>query len=75
MSEIFLVTGNKNKLAEWQRLVPSNIDIESVDIDLTEIQSIDSEEIVADKAKRAFEAVGKPVVIEDVSAGLEKLGG
>ena len=30
---------------------------------------------MADKAKRAYEAIGKPVVVEDVSAGLEKLGG
>lgn len=49
--------------------------VDSIDIDLPEIQSTDPEEIVADKAKRAYEATGKPVVVEDVSAGLEKLGG
>lgn len=75
MKDIFLVTGNAHKLAEWRRLLPDNIHIESVDIDLPEIQSIDPEEIVADKARRAYEAVGKPVVVEDVSAGLSRLGG
>lgn len=75
MKHIFLVTGNVHKLEEWRRLLPVDIEIESLDIDLTEIQSIDPEEIVADKAKRAYEQVGKPVVVEDVSAGLEKLGG
>lgn len=75
MQKIFLVTGNANKLAEWRRLLPPSVDINSVDVDLTEIQSSDPEEIVADKAKRAYAVVGKPVVVEDVSAGLVKLGG
>ncbi len=73
--KIFLVTGNANKLEEWRRQLPADIEIDSVDVDLAEIQSIDPEEIMADKAKRAFEATGKPVVVEDVSAGLDKLGG
>jgi inosine triphosphate pyrophosphatase len=75
MNKIFLVTGNAHKLEEWRRQLPSDIQIESVDIDLPEIQSIDPEEIVADKAKRAYEATGKPVVVEDVSVGLAKLNG
>lgn len=75
MNKIFLVTGNVHKLEEWRRQLPSDIEINSIDIDLPEIQSIDPEEIVADKAKRAYEAAGKPVVVEDVSAGLEKLNG
>ncbi|MEO8691776.1 MAG: non-canonical purine NTP pyrophosphatase [Candidatus Saccharimonas sp.] len=75
MNKIFLVTGNANKLEEWRRQLPPDIEIESVDVDLVEIQSMDSEEIVADKARRAYEATGKPVVVEDVSAGLVKLGG
>jgi non-canonical purine NTP pyrophosphatase (RdgB/HAM1 family) len=75
MKHIYLVTGNAHKLIEWRRLLPADIVIEPVDIDLSEIQSIDPEEIVADKARRAYEQVGKPVVVEDVSAGLEKLGG
>ncbi len=75
MNTIFLVTGNANKLEEWRRQLPSDIEIDSVDVDLPEIQSMDPEEIMADKAKRAYEATGKPVVVEDVSAGLEKLGG
>ena len=75
MNKIFLVTGNAHKLEEWRRQLPEDIEMDSVDVDLPEIQSIDPEEIVADKAKRAYEATGKPVVVEDVSAGLEKLEG
>lgn len=75
MHKIFLVTGNAHKLEEWRRQLPADIEIDSVDVDLPEIQSMDPEVIVADKAKRAYEVSGKPVVVEDVSAGLDKLGG
>ena len=75
MREILLVTGNANKLREWQRQMPDDIVLSSIDIDLPEIQSDDSEEIVADKARRAYEAAGKPVVVEDVSASLAHLNG
>jgi non-canonical purine NTP pyrophosphatase (RdgB/HAM1 family) len=75
MQTISLVTGNKGKLAEWQRLFPSDIHLEAVDLDLDEIQSMDLEAIALDKAKRAFEHVGSPVLVEDVSAGLVNLGG
>ncbi|MDB5161877.1 MAG: inosine triphosphate pyrophosphatase isoform [Candidatus Saccharibacteria bacterium] len=73
--KITLVTGNAHKLEEWRRQLPSDIEIDSVELDLNEIQSIDPLEIMADKAKRAYEALGIPVVVEDVSAGLLKLGG
>jgi inosine triphosphate pyrophosphatase len=75
MQQIVLVTGNPNKLREWQQMMPSAIDLESVDVDLVEVQSDDPEEIVTDKAKRAYAHVGKPVIVEDVDAGLEKLDG
>lgn len=75
MKQLYLVTGNQNKLKEWQSLMPDTIHLKSIDVDLVEIQSADAEEIVADKVKRAYEIVGKPVVVEDVEAGLEKLNG
>lgn len=75
MSEILLVTGNAHKLKEWQSSMPSEITLNSVDIDLPELQSDDPIEIVTDKAKRAYDVVGKPVIVEDVSAGLVELGG
>ena len=75
MREILLVTGNANKLREWQRLMPVDVRLESIDIDLPEIQSDDPLEIVGDKAKRAYEVAGKPVVVEDVAASLEHLNG
>jgi inosine triphosphate pyrophosphatase len=75
MTTIFLVTGNANKLKEWQAILPADMPMEAIDLDLPEIQSIDPKEIVADKARRAFEAARKPVVVEDVSVALAKLNG
>ena len=72
---IYLVTGNKGKLTEWQRLFPKTIALESIDIDLTEIQSDSLGEIALDKAKRAFKKVGKPVLVEDVAVGIDRLNG
>ena len=75
MKQIFLVTGNPNKLKEWQQILPPEITMDIADVDLIEIQSVDPEEIITDKARRAYKIVGKPVVVEDVEAGLEKLNG
>jgi non-canonical purine NTP pyrophosphatase (RdgB/HAM1 family) len=75
MKSLVLVTGNEGKLREWQRLLPSSIHLEPFDHDLPEIQSLDLEAIVSDKARRAFAEVGRPVVVEDISAGLIELNG
>jgi non-canonical purine NTP pyrophosphatase (RdgB/HAM1 family) len=75
MRTITIVTGNPGKLKEWRRLFPADFQLETADIDLDEIQSMDLEAIVVDKAQRAYAMLGKPVVVEDVSAGLDKLGG
>ena len=73
--KITLVTGNHGKLREWQRLMPPDISMVAHDIDVPEIQSLDAEAIVADKAKRAFDILQTPVCVEDVTAGLVKLNG
>jgi non-canonical purine NTP pyrophosphatase (RdgB/HAM1 family) len=75
MKIITVVTGNPGKLAEWRRLFPDDFQLEAADIDLDEIQSLDFEAIVVDKAKRAYEMLHKPLMVEDISAGLDKLGG
>lgn len=72
---VTLVTSNRGKLVEWQRLFPAEFKLDSADIDLPEIQSMDLIEIIEDKARRAYELVGSPVLVEDVSAGLVKLAG
>jgi inosine triphosphate pyrophosphatase len=75
MKHIFLVTGNPNKLNEWRGVLPTDITMDTLDLDLVEIQTSDPAELVEDKVKRAYEAVQKPVVVEDVSVNLHKLNG
>lgn len=72
---ITLVTGNTHKLEEWRRLLPADVTLDHVALDLPEIQSLDLVEIASIKAKAAYEIAGKPVAVEDVSVGLEMLGG
>lgn len=72
---ITLVTGNPSKLKELKAIAPANLKFASLQIDLTEIQSLDLHEIVEDKVKRAFSVVNGPVMVEDVSAGLDDLEG
>ena len=75
MRRVTLVTGNPNKLKELQAIAPASLELSSQEIDLPEIQSLDLREIIEDKVKRAFDIVNGPVIVEDVSAGLDDLGG
>lgn len=67
-----LVTGNPSKLAEARRLFP---DLESVPIDLPEIQSLDLREVLRHKARAAAERVDRPVIVEETGLELAALGG
>lgn len=75
MTTFTLVTGNPHKLEEFQRLLPADLAFDSVSLDLDEIQSLDPLAITEHKVRQAYTHVGKPVVVEDVSAGLDALQG
>ncbi|MCA9330830.1 non-canonical purine NTP pyrophosphatase [Candidatus Saccharibacteria bacterium] len=77
MKTIYLVTGNPNKLREWKRMIPSGIELnlEPLDIEIAEIQSLGATDIITDKAHKAFAAATGPIIVEDISAGLDKLNG
>lgn len=70
-----LVTGNTHKLTEFKRLLPADYPFKHQALDLDEIQSFDPKVITADKARRAYALIKAPVVVEDVSAGLDGLNG
>lgn len=74
-STITLVTGNANKLRELQAIAPAGLKFANQQVDLPEIQSLDLRAIVEDKARRAYQVVGGPVIVEDVSAELDCLQG
>lgn len=75
MTAFSLVTGNPNKLAEYRRLLPADFKFEAVSLELEEIQSLDTQAILEHKVRQAYALVGSPVIVEDLSAGLDKLKG
>lgn len=72
MKKFTYVTGNKNKLEHFLRY--ADFPIEHIDLDLTEIQSLDVNQIIEHKAKEAYRIVKKPVLVEDVSLTCKAMG-
>lgn len=70
---MILVTGNKNKVKEFEGIL--GFEIENVDLELDEIQSIDVEEVARKKARSAYNILKKPVIAEDVGLYFEELNG
>jgi non-canonical purine NTP pyrophosphatase (RdgB/HAM1 family) len=71
--EFVLVTGNPGKVAEARRL--SQLTMETEDIDLPEVQSLDLEEVVRAKAEEAWRRLGRPLVVEETGLELAALNG
>lgn len=72
MKAITFITGNLNKVKWTQKYSP--VQIEHTKLDLTEIQSLDSEEVVEHKVKEAYRIIKKPVLVEDTSLVIHALG-
>jgi non-canonical purine NTP pyrophosphatase (RdgB/HAM1 family) len=68
-----LVTGNLGKIAE-ARLALGR-DVETVLLDLPEIQSLDYLEVVRAKADEAWRQVGRPLIVEEAGLDLTALNG
>lgn len=68
-----LVTGNPGKAAE-ARLALGR-DLETIDLDLPEIQSLDYLEVLRAKADEAWRRVGRPLVVEEAGLDLAALNG
>lgn len=75
MKTIVFVTGNTGKLKGLTALAPADVEIISEKINLDEIQSLDVRKIVEHKLREAYRHIGKPVIVEDVGAGLASLNG
>lgn len=72
-SVVTFVTGNEKKALHFSRVTAINVAYRNVSVD--EIQSLDLTPIVIDKARRAFEEVQSPVIVEDVALEMAALGG
>ncbi len=76
MDHILFATGNSRKITEaTTTLQPYGIAVEPVTVTIDEIQHEDPAEIAKAKAKAAYAAVGKPVVVSDTSWAIPALGG
>ncbi|KAJ5778073.1 hypothetical protein N7520_001319 [Penicillium odoratum] len=64
MKTLKFVTGNPNKVIEVNAILGGWIPVESVSLDLPEIQG-SLEEIATDKCRRAAEIINGPVIVED----------
>ena len=73
MKEVVFVTGNPSKAAYLSRMV--DYPLEHFKYDHPEIQARTLEEIVEEKARSAYEKVGKAVLVEDVALGIDEHGG
>ena len=73
MKDVIFITGNQDKADHLRRLL--GIVIEHQKIDLDEIQSADSRDIIRHKVYQAYEILKSPVLVDDVSMGLDSLGG
>ncbi|KAG0224139.1 hypothetical protein BGW41_005238 [Actinomortierella wolfii] len=74
LQKLVFVTGNKNKLVEVQQILGPHFDLESVKIDLPELQGT-TQEVSREKCRRAAELVGGPVITEDTSLGFTAMNG
>ncbi len=68
-----LVTGNRNKLIEAERILELKLTCEP--LDLPEIQSLDLLEVLRAKGEEAFRRLRRPVVVEETGLDLAALGG
>jgi XTP/dITP diphosphohydrolase len=68
-----LITGNRHKLREAREILGPGV--EGLEVELDEIQGLDSDRIAEHKARAAFAVVQRPIVIWDQSLYIRCLGG
>lgn len=73
LSDIVVVTSNKNKLREINSILGTDHKVSTIDI--PEIQSLNLDEVISHKAKAAYAIIKKPVLVEDVSLNIKSLKG
>lgn len=65
MKDIIFCTTNKEKLAQAQYVFKDYFNIIGKKLDIPEIQSLNQKEIAIDKARKAFEILKQPVIVDD----------
>ena len=73
LAALTFVTSSAHKLREAEAIL--GIALERVALDLPEVQGLDVVEVARLKAREAFAALARPVLVEDTSLELAALGG
>lgn len=73
LSDITVVTTSKDKLSEINKILGTNHHVSKLDI--PEIQSLNLNEVITEKAKAAHKILKRPVLVEDVSFEIKALKG
>ncbi len=68
-----LVTGNRNKLLEAERILGFQVD--AFELELPEIQSLDLHEVLRGKGEEAWRRLGRAIVVEETGLYLPAFGG
>lgn len=71
MNKFVFVTSNKHKVREITEILGPDIKIRELNI--PEVQSLNVDEVIREKAKAAFAVVKKPVIVEDISLEIKAL--
>lgn len=73
LSGLAFVTSSADKHREAEAILA--VPLERIALDLDEIQGLDVLTVIRAKARAAYTAVGRPVLVEDTSLELDALGG
>lgn len=73
MEKIYFATTNEGKIAEAKLIL--EMDIESIPLEIDEIQSLDPIKVALKKAKAYHKELEKPLFVEDVSLSFASLYG
>jgi non-canonical purine NTP pyrophosphatase (RdgB/HAM1 family) len=74
MKKISFVTGNNSKFEQvnkWVKQLHSNIELEQLNLDIPEYQSLDIHYIATNKANEAWKIIKKPLIVDDFGIYLE----
>lgn len=73
MNDVVYVTGNPEKAENFSRHIGMDIPHEPAELD--ELQTLNAAELVAHKARQAYDQIGKPVLVEDVTFAFDAWDG
>lgn len=75
-STIYFVSKNTHKQEETRGILDAlGIEVLPVSTEINELQTMDTNSLVRDKAHKAFQKIGRPLIVEHTGLYLEMLGG